>query len=35
MPEQRSSISSVKEALIGRYRFYADYDKSLELAGRQ
>lgn len=29
--EQRSSISSVKDALIGRYRFYADYDKSLSL----
>lgn len=29
--EQRSSISSVKDALIGRYRFYAEYDKSLSL----
>lgn len=29
--EQRSSISSVKDALIGRYRFYADYDKKLSL----
>lgn len=29
--EQRSSISSVKDALIGRYIFYADYDKSLSL----
>ena len=33
--EQRSSISSVKDALIGRYRFYADYDKSLSLQGTQ
>ncbi len=33
--EQRSSISSVKDALIGRYRFYAEYDKSLSFCRKQ